>query len=155
MSIRAKSTIKLNRQSEDILNELECLVGEIQWGLPELPDVKDYSDGTGVQDVAFWNEFGTKTIPARGFFKKSARKHRKDLRRDSKDVALAIARGRLDCDKGLNLIGQQAAAELAKDLTDFKEPGNAPSTIAQKGFDNPLIHTGHLRSQITHKVVKS
>lgn len=150
-----KSKLTINRQAEKALRELECLVGEIQWGLPDLSEVDDYPDGTDIRDVAFWNEFGTGRIPARGYFKRSALSRKRDLRRDSRDVAYAIARGRLTCDKGLDLIGQQAAATLKKDLTDFKDPGNADLTIALKGFDNPMIETGHMRSEITHRVVKS
>lgn len=150
-----KSKLTVNRQTKKALDELACFVGEIEWGLPDLETVRDYSDGTSVKDVAFWNEFGTKRIPARGYFKRSALKNRRDLREDVKDAAYAVARGRLSCDKALDLIGQQAAAQLRKDLTDFKDPPNAESTIARKGFDNPLIETGHLRSQITHRVVKS
>ena len=142
----------INRQTQRALEQFECLQGDIQWGLPDLPAVQDYPDGTDVRDVAFWNEFGTQRIPERGYFRRSANGARRELIRDSRTAALAIASGRLDCDEALDLIGQQAAATLRQDLTQFRDPPNAASTIAQKGFDNPLIETGHLRSQITHRV---
>lgn len=155
MPVSSKVKITKNRKAQRIAEEILCLDGDIQWGLPDLPDVQDYPDGTPVIDVAIYNEFGTATIPASGYFRRSARGRRRQLIRDSKDAAFAVSRGRLDCDKAMDLIGQQAAATLRKDLTDFKDPANAASTIARKGFDNRMIETGHLRSQITHRVVKS
>lgn len=155
MPITSTVKVRKNRQAQKALDELACFTGDVEWGLPDLPEVQDYPDGTGVQDVAFWNEFGTDGIPASGYFKRSALRRRRELIRDSKDAAFAVSRGRLDCDKALDLLGQQAAATLKKDLTDFRDPPNAQSTIRRKGFDNRMIETGHMRSQITHKVVKS
>ena len=150
-----KSKLKINKKALAAFEELQRVGGEVQWGLPDAPEVEDYDDDTSVRMVAFVQEFGHENIPARGYFKRSAKKRRRELKQASQDVMFAVAAGRLSVEKALDLVGQQAAATLRKDLTDFKDPGNAPSTIARKGFDNPLIETGHLRSQITHKTEQS
>ena len=49
-----------------------------------------------------------------------------------------------------------AGIKLARDMklviTEFSSPANAPFTIAKKGFDNPLIETGHMRDSVEHRI---
>jgi hypothetical protein len=48
-------------------------------------------------------------------------------------------------------IGNVARDDIKKTIKDMKEPGNAPSTIAKKGFDDPLIETRKLWASIKWK----
>lgn len=51
--------------------------------------------------------------------------------------------------QALQVVGEDIAGALAKSIRDFTDPPNAPSTIAKKGFDKPLIDTGHMVASIT------
>ncbi|WP_443699027.1 hypothetical protein [Pseudomonas sp.] len=42
---------------------------------------------------------------------------------------------------------------LRKVMEDWDTPGNAPATIALKGFDNPLHNSGELIANVTAKVM--
>ncbi|MGL4545197.1 MAG: hypothetical protein ACRCUU_06490 [Plesiomonas sp.] len=52
----------------------------------------------------------------------------------------------------LNKVGLNAQAAVQMYMTELRTPPNAPSTIAQKGSDNPLIDTGALRASVTYVV---
>lgn len=67
------------------------------------------------------------------------------------DLQTSIANG-LPLEQALDRIGAIAAGGVQEYMTDLKTPPNAPSTIAQKGSDNPLIDDGHLRRAVTHKI---
>ena len=90
-------------------------------------------------------------IPARPWlipgYKKGERRYVKDLKNS--------------IEEGLNLptamlkVGALAKDEIQQFMTDLRRPRNAPLTIKHKGFDNPLIDTGVLRSSVDYKLVKS
>ena len=48
--------------------------------------------------------------------------------------------------------GQLLNSEHIRLINDFVSPSNAPSTIRQKGFDNPLVWTGALQSSIFYSI---
>ncbi len=52
----------------------------------------------------------------------------------------------------LSLFGERVVGDIKKKITSIREPANAPSTVAGKGFDNPLIHTGTMRNRIKKRV---
>ena len=41
---------------------------------------------------------------------------------------------------------------MKKSIRDWKTPGNAPATIAAKGFDNPLQETDTMLNAVEFKV---
>lgn len=67
------------------------------------------------------------------------------------DLQTSIANG-LPLEQALDRIGAIAAGGVQEYMTDLKTPPNAPSTIAQKKSDNPLIDTGALRQSVTWKI---
>ena len=101
--------------------------------------------------IAVHNEFGTRNAPARPFM-------RTGLDGAAPQIADALARG-----AGLNLDGVNPRVALARSgivaaeavrqsITDFDDPPNAPSTVAKKGFDDPLIHFRKLRGGIDWRI---
>ena len=114
-------------------------------------------DVTDVQ-VAAANEYGTRTkedgggIPERPFFRAilpSARKAVRRMVRDGVDprtltVHEALARR----------IGGTVAGQVKDSIDTRTVPGNAPSTVAKKGENDPLKDTGFLRQAATYKVEK-
>lgn len=110
-----------------------------------------YPDGTPVAAVAYWNEFGTSTAPARPFFRTMIEKESPTW--GPKMAKLAQATGN-DGPKVLALMGEDIEGALKQSINDFTDPGNAQSTIDAKGFDKPLIESSHMVNSTDSRVVK-
>lgn len=110
-----------------------------------------YPDGTNVVDVAIWNNFGTKDIPARPFMQRSKPmiiENTKPVRQDM----LRRARQGQRVNRMIEQIGAIAVGIVQRTITQFAVPPNAPSTIRIKGVNNPLIDTGLMRKCVTWEV---
>ena len=109
-----------------------------------------YEDGTPVAAVAAWNEFGTKNIPERPFFRQAIAQ--------MEDGIANIIKAGIDPKKGIvdgrlaDVIGAYAQGEIQDSITSLKEPPNNPATIARKGSGNPLVDTGFMRDSVTWQV---
>ena len=112
----------------------------------------DDKRGTPVAAVAAWNEFGTKRIPERPFFRKAIA--------GMEDGLLNILKAGIDPEKMVvdehlaDRVGAYAAGEVQESITALEEPPNAPSTVARKGSTNPLIDTGYMRQSVTWEIEK-
>lgn len=53
----------------------------------------------------------------------------------------------------LDRLGARITADIQMKIRNIHEPGNAPLTVQNKGFDNPLIKTGQLRQHVTWMIV--
>ena len=141
-----------------------------------------YQDGTPVAAVAAWNEFGTQPytinaksgkklaftgsdgetvfadsvqhpgIPERPFFRRAIA--------SMEDGIGKIIEAGIDPKKGVvdnnlaDTVGAYAQGEVQNSILDLKEPPNAPSTIAAKGSDDPLIDEGTMNQSVTWRVEK-
>lgn len=115
---------------------------------------KNGKDGKGdvsVAQVAYWNEYGTATIPARPFFRNTIAE-KQDEWADNAASRLQQADG--DVGKALALIGEDVKDDIVETIQNFREPENAPSTVKKKGFNKPLIDTGDLWQAIQSEVVE-
>lgn len=107
-----------------------------------------YPDGTPVPAVAYWNEFGTVTSPARPFFRRMIAKESPGW-----GVKLAgVYKATHDGEKALGMMGLVIEGELKQSINDLTSPPLAESTIARKGFSKPLIDTSHMINSITSVV---
>jgi len=83
----------------------------------------------------------TVTIPPRPFFRSMIADEKPYW---SSDLRHALNEYNYNAHKALDSMGQLIVADLQKSIKDFTTPANAPSTIARKGFDDPLVDTGHM-----------
>ena len=111
-------------------------------------DEKPYPDGTRVQDVAAWNEYGTGDIPERSFIRSTMADKRKVYFRRVSVLASAAIQGTDRIPDGMVRIGNVAKSDIKRKINDIKSPPNAPATIAKKGRNDPLIDTRHLLGSI-------
>lgn len=105
--------------------------------------------------IAAVNEFGSADghIPERSFLRSTVIKQQpKYLRLLTRAVDRSLDGGKASLRRDLELIGLVAVGDVQRTITRLKEPPNAPSTIAAKGGDNPLIDTGRLAQSIDHVV---
>lgn len=114
-----------------------------------------YPDGTKVVDVATWNEFGTATAPARPALRNALKEAAPQLRALGQRQAALILQGRLTIQKASENQAKILVKLMKFHILKLKAPPNAPSTVAAKGFNDPLIETGKYHDSINYKVAKS
>lgn len=108
-----------------------------------------YPDGTGVAEVAAYQEFGTNKIPPRPFFRNAIKNGKGNW---AKELAKIMEVNDMDASISLGRMGTRIAGQIAESIIDFTDPALAKSTIAAKGFDKPLIDTGHMINSIDFEV---
>jgi len=109
--------------------------------------------------IGFINEFGDENggrpIPPRPFIGGTFDAKRKTLDAMMRTAVVGITGGRIGVQQALGVIGAWLQGQTQVYMNRLKEPKNAPFTVAQKGFDNPLINTRQLRDSIRWVVVQS
>ena len=109
-----------------------------------------YPDGTPVAMIAAINEYGRPpTQPPRPFFRNMIRDKQGEWPTAIADLLKA---NDLDAVKALDLAGAAIAGQLRQSIVDLVSPALAASTIRRKGFDKPLIDTGHMMNSVDHEV---
>lgn len=109
-----------------------------------------YPDGESVAQVAYWNEYGTATIPARPFFRNTIAEKQDEWA----EKAAELLKQSDDTNHALALIGEGVKGDIVKTIQNFSDPPNADSTVKRKGFNKPLVDTGDLWRAIQSEVVE-
>ena len=116
--------------------------------------------GVPVARVAFWNEEGHMTTwgaysPPRPFislgFMGDVKKSK--LSKYVHMVAL-IAEGKMSWQTMNKLLAEELVNTMKKNILDWKLPANRESTIAIKGHDDVLIHTGTMYDRVKSRIVR-
>ena len=109
-----------------------------------------YQDGTPVAAVAAWNEFGTKTIPERSFFRNALAESERSVGRI---LQAGLDTKKMVVDEQLaGRVGAHVQGKIQDSITSLKEPPNAPETVRRKGSSDPLLDTGTLRNSVAWEV---
>lgn len=104
-----------------------------------------------VAQVMFWNEYGTKTAPARPVFRTTIQKESPEW---GDKLGKAIVAMNYDGEKALRLLGQSMRDDLENGIAQWEAPGNAPLTVKIKGFDKPLVDSGVAQRSPDFELVK-
>lgn len=111
-----------------------------------------YPDGKPVAMIAAIQEFGAPSvgIPPRPFFRNMIA-----AKQDEWGPAIAdlIVEKDYDMTAALEVAGQAIAGQLRQSIIDTNSPPLAQSTIDRKGFDKPLVDTGHMLNSVDSQVV--
>lgn len=67
-------------------------------------------------------------------------------------MAHQLIKNDFDVEKTLDAVGGAVAGQLQQSIRDLTSPPLAPSTIARKGFDKPLIDHGDMLNAVDHEV---
>lgn len=110
-----------------------------------------YEDGSSLVDIAAYNEFGTSRIPARPFMKQSFENHEDELQAACNEANKAISNGGT-AESALNKLGVTVKGIVQQEIVDGGFAPNAERTIKQKGSEQPLIDTGHMRQSVNYVV---
>lgn len=103
--------------------------------------------------IAASNEFGTDNghVPERSYLRSTVDQGEGEIADDLQRATDRVLDGG-SIDRELGLVGEKWVGRVKQTIRDLDTPPNAPSTIRQKGSDNPLIDTGRLRNSITSSV---
>jgi len=102
-----------------------------------------------VATVAFWNNYGTATAPARPFFTNMIEQ---DSPKWSAELANAVLVSGYDSMKALKLMGVHINDKLVQAINDWPAD-NAPLTVAIKGFNKGLVDKGIMLRSTDYEVV--
>lgn len=110
-----------------------------------------YPDGKPVAMIAAIQEYGAPRagIPPRPAVRRMIQEKEREWPEGFKQALIST---NYDVEKALNLAGAAIAGQWRQAIIDLWEPPLAPSTIAKKGFDKPLIDTAHMLKSVDHEV---
>jgi hypothetical protein len=121
-----------------------------------IPEGKTEADGTSLALVAAVNEFGSADgrIPERPAFRRGlgSAGARAAYRRLNQRNLKRVADGTMDGRAALGQLGLLGVSLVQREIRDGHFTPNAPSTIARKGSDKPLVDSGQLIGGISFKI---
>lgn len=88
-------------------------------------------------------------IPPRPFFSRMIVRRRGTW---GGDLAKFLKANKYDARKALMGLGLVMGEQLQLEITEFTDPGNAPSTIERKGFDKPLEDSKNMKRAVAYEV---
>lgn len=102
--------------------------------------------------IAAFNDLGTATIPSRPFMRQTM-----DVNASAYAELAGEAAGRVVDGEGIQAayatVGERMRDDIKDAIIGWETPPNAPSTIAKKGFNDPLRDTDALLNSIDFEVV--
>lgn len=125
-------------------------------------DVPEKMVGVPVAKVARIQEFGasiqrgehTIIIPARPFMRLAYKNFKEKHAAIQKKLAAKMARGDIDAKAAMKQIGLFMEGCIVDSIKNGGWQPNAPSTVAKKGFDTPLIDSAQMWQSVSSQVSK-
>lgn len=104
--------------------------------------------------IASIQEFGTrnKRIPERPFMRNAIKENLIDYQDLMKQRVQMLIRNTIAPKGILRDAGIYWEFQFMKSIKNFSTPRNADSTIARKGFNDPLIHYGLMLAMVKYKI---
>jgi hypothetical protein len=114
----------------------------------------NYKDGAPLAVIAAIQEFGSADgrIPERSFLRVPLRQNIANFKKQWRALIPKVVRGEITAHQMWSQIGSQAASVSQNAIHEGIAPANAPSTIAEKGSNKPLIDEARLVGSITFQV---
>lgn len=114
-----------------------------------------YPNGASVLQVAMWNEFGTRKIPARDFMGQAAEVIKKDLNGTMASLVKKAQQGKVSAREVYAKCALFGETAIKDTITNGNFAPNAPFTVEMKESDRPLIDTGQMRASVASVVRKA
>lgn len=111
------------------------------------------NDSLYVAEVAYINDQGSMTVPPRPFLTVDFESHvRRNFLKDSKAIFVKLLLNKnFFYQQELQALGQKYKDSLRTIIFDY--PGsNSPAWVEQKGFDDPLFHTGQMVESVEYRI---
>ena len=112
-----------------------------------------YPDGTSTPMVAAIQNYGAPAagIPPRPFFSNVVARGRKQW---AEKVRMLLKSADYDTARTLTLMGEGIKGEIQKEINSGSFTPLLPATVRRKGFDKPLIDTGHMLNSVDFEVIE-
>lgn len=141
------------------LKQLESNIKDSQSVRAGFLEGATYPDGTSVAQVAAVQEFGSlrKTkdgrqwVPPRPFLRTAVAANKDEW---AKVFGGTLKSSGYSAATALATVGQQMVSDIQESIEKYSDPPNAPSTIRQKGYDNPLQRTRHMKYSVDAEVIE-
>lgn len=91
----------------------------------------------------------TVTRPPRPFMRQCIAEHSGEW---PEQIVKFLEKNDYDAAAALKETGELIEAQVKTSIRNFTDPGNAPSTIRRKGFDNPLQETDKMLNSVVHVI---
>jgi hypothetical protein len=101
--------------------------------------------------IAFYNEFGTRHLPARRLLKTTMYQSGRIMDRELLQAFHKIEQNGMSVEQAMRDVGKEMVEVVRSFINRRLPPPNALSTIAKKGFNNPLIDSNTLHNSIQFK----
>ncbi len=102
--------------------------------------------------IAAFNDLGTDTIPERPFMRQTMDVHQVEYA-DMMGEAGGLVLDGVGVRVAYSVPGQKMVDDIQHAIVTWDSPPNAPSTVAKKGFDDPLVDTLALHDSIDFEVL--
>jgi hypothetical protein len=151
----AKTTVKGQEKVKKLVKEASGFLGAyLTIGVHQ--ESARYPGGEDVVDVMMWNEFGTKTMPARSFIRSTIDENESLINQWRDEAILNMLDKGWSVRKSLEQLGQRIVLLIQKKIRSNVPPPLADSTakakIAKGRSPVTLIDTGQMLRAITYKV---
>lgn len=114
----------------------------------------NYTDSLPVAQVAFWQEFGTKTVPPRAFFRPAIAKNEGKWANLVESGAGAVIEGRASMADVFNGLGLMAQADIKNAITG-PQRALSPITLALRRLKNEGVTiTGKVVGQVAAAIAR-
>lgn len=146
----------MSRMAQELAKRLAAFdtkVAKIGWF--ESAQYPEDEGGLHVAQVAIIQELGAPeaNIPPRPFIQPTISNEGKKWAKNLEKGAAAVMRGAITAENVLEIVGQQAAADIRKAISEVRYPPLAESTLARRradGYtDQPLNRTGYMIATCT------
>jgi len=121
----------------------------------EVGTVTNYSVKGGFNAFGLSNVLDTgsgRGVPGWNYNQKAFEQFKPMAARYFKEGVAKIINGSFSVEAMTNKIGTEASTKYKAMIERIKSPANSPATSKKKGFNNPMIETGHFKSNIAAKI---
>lgn len=142
----------VDRGYKAAMNRIRAMAGSVEVGV--FSGYRAPGSKLTLSEIAAVNEYGSADgrVPSRPFLRLTMNRVTPALQRLTASLVGKVIDGRETKEAMLNEIGSHLKQEVQRTIDMRVPPPNAPSTIAKKGSDHPLIDTGRLRSAISWRI---
>jgi hypothetical protein len=112
------------------------------------------AEGVAVVDYATFNEFGTSTIPARPFMRRTADREQRNVSKFAHRLVAAVIAGRMTREGLLDALGLWYQMKMRSTIRTARRWATplAPATIRAKRSTAPLIDDGVMLGAINYEI---
>ena len=118
-------------------------------------ETDERGEAKSLAEIAAIQEFGAPkaSIPERSFMRSTFDAHEDDYTQAASEALGSVIDGDITPMGAMIEVGERMSGDMRLTIYDMKTPPNAPSTIARKGFNDPLVHTGTMARTLRYVAV--